>query len=159
MIGGVPYDQIFMMPPTKQGMLREEGKTRAIRTIKHAQHIHSTTRVSPSLCLGFYSKLPKNWENASHLYALNGKRNPTVYHMSRTEQSPGRSLRTKVNRDSPTQVYRLEYHPVIDWVLFQDSRKFGKTHPMCWNYIPRRIQWYITCPDWCNLLRGDVLQS
>ena len=48
----------------------------------------------------------------------------------------------------------VEYHPVVAWVLFQDGKKFGKTHPMWLKYMIRRIKRYIICPDWCTLQGG-----
>ena len=49
---------------------------------------------------------------------------------------------------------KLEYHPVFVWVLFQDSKKFEKTHPTCLIPMTRRIQRYIICPDRYSLPRG-----
>ena len=56
----------------------------------------SCTRVSPSHCLVFFHRGQKIRENASHVVHPHGKTNPTVYHMSRSVQSPGRSLVTKL---------------------------------------------------------------
>lgn len=59
-------------------------------------------------------------------------------------------------RPSETKVIHLvlEYNPVVAWVLFQEGRKFGKTHPTCLFCMQSRIKRYIICPDWCTLLGG-----
>ena len=56
------------------------------------------TRVPPSRCLGFIPRGQKIRENASHLVFLHGKTNQSVYHMSRSVQSPRRSLVSKLKK-------------------------------------------------------------
>ena len=58
--------------------------------------LHRYTRVSPRHCLGFIHRGQKIRENASNVVDPHGKTNPTVYHMSRSVQSPGRSLVSKL---------------------------------------------------------------
>ena len=50
----------------------------------------------PSQCLGLIPRWQKIRENAPHVVQLHAKRNQTIYHMSRSVQSPGRSLGTKL---------------------------------------------------------------
>ena len=54
------------------------------------------SRMSPSHCLGFIPRWQKIRENAPYVAELHAKRNQMILHMSRSAQSPERSLGTKL---------------------------------------------------------------